>query len=163
MTTHAPEVTGVIGAGTIVVPFLFVDVVVVTSIGVELSTFLYTSTITCRAAVVIPAGSDNTDVSGVTDAELKKLIKEDKVILIDVRNPNEWKKGGIKAQRSVQISRGFLEVKYPKLILSKYKKDDAFVIYCAIEPRAILATKRLKDLGFTNVKYLKGGFKNWSK
>ena len=104
-----------------------------------------------------------TDVSGVTDAELKKLIKEDKVILIDVRNPNEWKKGGIKAQRSVQISRGFLEVKYPKLILSKYKKDDAFVIYCAIEPRAILATKRLKDLGFTNVKYLKGGFKNWSK
>lgn len=104
-----------------------------------------------------------TDVRGVKAPELKKLIKEDKVIVIDVRNPNEWKKGGIKAQKLVQISRGFLEVKYPKLILNKYKKDEAFVVYCTIEPRAILAAKRLKDLGFTNVKYLKGGLKNWSK
>jgi len=40
-------------------------------------------------------------------------------------------------------------------------KDDSFVVYCTIEPRVILATKRLKNLGFTNVKYLKGGLKTW--
>jgi len=100
-------------------------------------------------------------VKFVVGSELKVIIKEDSAILLDVRDPDEWEKGGIKAKRVVQISRGFLEVKYPKLILKKYNKDDNFVVFCAIEPRAILATKRLKDLGFTNVKYLKGGLKKW--
>ena len=40
-------------------------------------------------------------------------------------------------------------------------KDDKIVVYCGVEPRAILASKTLKDLGFTNVSYLKGGYFNW--
>jgi rhodanese-related sulfurtransferase len=47
--------------------------------------------------------------------------------------------------------------------LNKYKKTDAFLVYCALEPRSVFATARLKELGFTNVKYLQKGFKNWSK
>ena len=102
-------------------------------------------------------------VDSVSAAELKKMIKDDSVVVIDVRDPNEWKKGTIQAEKLVHISRGFLEVKYPKLILSKYSKDDNLVVYCAIEPRSILASSRLKELGFKNVRYLKGGSKNWNK
>ena len=103
-----------------------------------------------------------TNVSAVSDSELLEQIKSKKVVLIDVRNANEWVNGSIESDAIVHLSRGFLEVKYPKLILSKYKKTDAFVVYCGIEPRAILATARLKELGFTNVKYLEKGFNSWS-
>ena len=103
------------------------------------------------------------EVSGITAQELVPLLSDRKVIMIDVRDPNEWAKGTIKADKLIKISRGFLEVKYPKLILKKYSKKDRFVVYCGIEPRSILATQTLKKLGFENVSYLKGGFKNWKK
>lgn len=103
------------------------------------------------------------NVEGVSAKELKNLIKKDAVILIDVRDPDEWKKGTIDAKYLVKISRGFLEVKYPKLILEKYNKKDPFVVYCALEPRSVLAASRLKELGFKNVKYLKGGLKEYNK
>ena len=104
-----------------------------------------------------------TTVSGITAEKASKLTNTQNVVFIDVRDPNEWKKGTIKTKNLVQISRGFLEIKYPKLILSKYKKSDELIVFCGIEPRAVFAASRLKDLGFTNVKYLKKGLNNWSK
>lgn len=103
------------------------------------------------------------EVSGVSAEELNEMLKKENIILLDVRNPNEWANGTIKADKVVTISRGFLEVKYPKLILDKYSKDDKFVAYCGIEPRSVLAAKTLKDLGFKNVQYLKSGYNNWKK
>ena len=101
-------------------------------------------------------------VKSISATALKKKIEnKESIILIDVRDPNEWEKGTIEADNVVKISRGFLEVKYPKLILKKYKKNDSYVVYCAIEPRSILAASRLKELGFKKVMYLKGGYKNW--
>jgi len=101
-------------------------------------------------------------VSAVTQLELKEMIeKDDDIVLLDVRNPNEWKKNTIKAKNIVKISRGFLEVKYQKLILSKYNKNDNFIVYCALEPRSVFAAKRLKELGFKNVRYLKSGLIGW--
>ena len=104
-----------------------------------------------------------TKVHGITAEEANKLTADKNVVFIDVRDPNEWKKGSIDAVNLVEISRGFLEIKYPKLILKKYNKSNELIVYCALEPRSVFAASRLKDLGFTNVKYLKKGFKNWSK
>lgn len=102
-------------------------------------------------------------VSSINAESVLSLVSEGKVVLIDVRTADEWAKGVIKSEDLVKISRGFLEVKYPKLILEKYNKNDNFVVYCGIEPRSILAARTLKQLGFKNVAYLKGGFKNWKK
>ena len=99
-------------------------------------------------------------VSGIS---AEKANDAKNVVFIDVRDPNEWEKGTIKTDKLVKVSRGFLEVKYPKVILKKYNKNDAFIVYCALEPRSVFAAARLKELGFTNVKYLQKGFKNWSK
>lgn len=107
-------------------------------------------------------GEAKSKVETVSASQADALIKKGTVVLLDVRNPNEWENGVIKADKLVKISRGFLEVKYPKLILNHYKKEDAYIVYCAIEPRSILAASRLKELGFTNVTYLKGGYKNWT-
>jgi len=40
-------------------------------------------------------------VKFVVGSELKVIIKEDSAILLDVRDPDEWEKGGIKAKRVV--------------------------------------------------------------
>lgn len=97
----------------------------------------------------------------VTAKELNSLISENKTVVLDVRNPNEWESGVIKSDKLVKASRGLLELQYTKKILSKYSKDDKIVVYCGVEPRAILAGQTLTKLGFTNVSYLKGGYFNW--
>jgi len=101
-------------------------------------------------------------VEPIAPQALKTLMSEGKVILIDVRDPDEWEKSTIQYDRQVKISRGFLEIKYPKLILEKYTKEDTFIIYCAMEPRSVFAAQRLLQLGFKHVLFLQGGLKNFN-
>ena len=99
----------------------------------------------------------------ISQRNMRTKLKEKKVILLDVRDPDEWSKGSIDYEKQVQISRGFLEIKYSKLILEKYTKEDTFIVYCALEPRSVFAAQRLQELGFKNVYYLKGGLKKIKK
>lgn len=101
-------------------------------------------------------------VEPVQAEKLKEWMVEQKIILLDVRDPDEWEKSTIDYDRQVKISRGFLEIKYPKLILDKYTKEDTFVVYCALEPRSVFAAQRLKQLGFKHVIYLEGGLKKFN-
>lgn len=101
-------------------------------------------------------------VTPIEAQSLKSLMADEKVILLDVRDPDEWEKSTILYDRQVKISRGFLEIKYPKLILEKYSKEDTFVVYCALEPRSVFAAQRLQQLGFKHVMYLQGGLKNFN-
>lgn len=103
-----------------------------------------------------------TEVDAVTPHQLKTMMDEGKIVLVDIRDPDEWEKSSIAYDRQVKISRGFLEIKYPKLILDKYSKEDTFVLYCALEPRSVLAAQRMKQLGFAHVMYLQGGLKNFN-
>jgi len=101
-------------------------------------------------------------VEAIEPQKLKELMLDEKIILLDVRDPDEWEKSTIQYDRQVKISRGFLEIKYPKLILDKYSKDDMFVVYCALEPRSVFAAQRLQQLGFKHVFYLQGGLKKFN-
>lgn len=103
-----------------------------------------------------------TQVEPIQSQKLKELMLDEKIVLLDVRDPDEWEKSTISYDRQVKISRGFLEIKYPKLILDKYSKEDTFVVYCAMEPRSVFAAQRLQQLGFKHVMYLQGGLKNFN-
>jgi len=103
-----------------------------------------------------------TQVEPIQPQKLKELMLDEKIVLLDVRDPDEWEKSTISYDRQVKISRGFLEIKYPKLILDKYSKEDTFVVYCALEPRSVFAAQRLQQLGFKHVMYLQGGLKNFN-
>lgn len=98
----------------------------------------------------------------VTPEKLSSLLAEGNIVLLDVRDPDEWDKNAISYARSVKISRGFLEIKYPKLILDKYTKEDTFIVYCAMEPRSVFAAQRLQQLGFKHVFYLQGGLNKYN-
>ena len=93
----------------------------------------------------------------VSPKELKRLLesKED-FFLIDVREPEEHEEGHIR--RSLLIPLQTLAEK-----IKGIKKDKPVVLYCHMGPRSRAACEILQELGYTNVKVLKGGFEKWGK
>ena len=93
--------------------------------------------------------------------EVKQLVEQDEISLIDVRDIRElWKEGTIENAR--HIPRGMLEFwldpesSYYKV--NKIKDIKKMVLFCALGFRSALATKSLVDMGFQNVAHVEGGF-----
>ena len=77
-------------------------------------------------------------------------------VLLDVRTKEEYKAGHI--QGAQWFPRGKLEYYIQELIKDP---DSKIVLYCRTGGRSALATLTLKDMGYTNVVDLDGGFKEW--
>ena len=93
--------------------------------------------------------------------EVKQLVEQDEISLIDIRDIRElWKEGTIENAR--HIPRGMLEFwldpesSYYKA--NKIKDIKKMVLFCALGFRSALATKSLVDMGFQNVAHVEGGF-----
>lgn len=100
----------------------------------------------------------------VDDLNLKIENQED-FLLLDVRQPAEYKKSNIPG--SILIPRGMIEFKigndafWEEEFLYTPEKNAEIILYCKKGDRGILATKVLSELGFTNVKNLSGGIIAW--
>ncbi len=98
------------------------------------------------------------DVKVITDTATNYL-------LLDVREPNEHHPGYIPG--SVNLPRGVIEFNIGKQeywdskFLYMPLKDDLIIVYCKKGKRGILAAATLQKMGYTNVKYIEGGFKQW--
>jgi rhodanese-related sulfurtransferase len=79
------------------------------------------------------------------------------VNIIDIRTEAEFKAGHIRGAR--WIPRGKIE--FTSAEEGMPPKDGLMVVYCKKQGRASLCAVRLGELGFTQVKYLEGGFKAW--
>src|SRR5512132_574254 len=92
-------------------------------------------------------------------AELKKRIDTgESVVVIDVRDPDEYRDGSIEGANN--ISRGFLEF---RVGTAAPEPSTPIVLYCQTGLRSMLAAKALHDLGYTNVINLQGGFQRWAQ
>jgi rhodanese-related sulfurtransferase len=101
------------------------------------------------------------EIKTLTSDEVKVVLDDD-TILIDIRDIRElWREGTIKNAK--HIPRGMLEFwldpssDYYKEEFSVNKKK---ILFCAQGMRSALATKTLKDMGFTNIAHVKGGFES---
>ena len=95
--------------------------------------------------------------------DAKKLVADDNVQFIDVRDPNEWEDKGMIAN-AVGASRGMLEFMADPdspYYNPAFDKNKRLVLYCAKGPRSALAAWRLKQMGFEKVCYLNGGMNAW--
>ncbi|WP_165835965.1 rhodanese-like domain-containing protein [Marinifilum breve] len=105
-------------------------------------------------------------VPTITVEELKvKIDSMEMFNLIDVRVKSEHNHGYIPS--AINIPRGTLEF---KIANEKYweneglylpAKDEEYILYCKKGSRSVLAAKSLMELGYKNIKYIKGGFKKW--
>ncbi len=99
------------------------------------------------------------DIKQIEPEELYALDK--KLLLIDVREPEEFSSGYINTHNHLTIPRGKLEFAAIKKIAIDFGHDTHIVTYCLKGPRGALAAFQLKKMGFTNVKNLNGGILNW--
>jgi rhodanese-related sulfurtransferase len=83
------------------------------------------------------------------------------ILLLDVREPEEFASGYLRKENHLTIPRGKLEFVAIKKIFEKYGENVEIVTYCFKGPRGLLAAQQLKKMGFTNVKNLKDGLINW--
>ena len=93
--------------------------------------------------------------------EVKKLIENKEITLIDVRDIRElWKEGTI--ENSKHIPRGMLEFwldpESTYYQANKIQNVKKIVLFCALGWRSALATKSLVEMGFKNVAHVNGGF-----
>ena len=93
--------------------------------------------------------------------EIKKLLDNNEITLIDVRDIRElWKEGTI--ENSKHIPRGMLEFwldpESTYYQANKIQNIKKMVLFCALGWRSALATKSLVEMGFKNVAHVDGGF-----
>ena len=93
-----------------------------------------------------------TDMNGY-----KKMLEEDdKPLLIDIREDNEWAAGH--AAGAIHLGKGIIERDIETKVPDKNAK---MVLYCGGGYRSALAADALRQMGYTNAISLDGGWRAW--
>src|SRR5881397_4281392 len=85
-----------------------------------------------------------------------RLDRGERPVLLDVREREEFRQGYVPG--AVSLPRGFLEMRVEETVPDK---TQPIVAYCGGGTRSLLAGRILKELGYTNVVSMRGGFSGW--
>ncbi|MBI3358796.1 MAG: molybdopterin-synthase adenylyltransferase MoeB [Nitrospirae bacterium] len=120
---------------------------------------------------IVPAVAGGIQTYQERLAGLKKTLKEiapedvqkmiggkEKVTLIDVRESEEYRGGHLPF--AVSVPRGFLEMRIEEAATDRAAP---LVLYCAGGIRSLFATETLKNMGYTSVVSMSGGFSGWTR
>jgi rhodanese-related sulfurtransferase len=101
-------------------------------------------------------------IENLSPDQVQAEMASGNVTLVDIRDAPELSNGTIAG--AVHASRGMLEFyadpgcPYHKAELNP---DHRVILHCASGGRSALAVLALRELGYTNVAHLDGGFKAW--
>jgi rhodanese-related sulfurtransferase len=110
-----------------------------------------------KSAADLIAGAKSR-ISEVTSRQVVDMQRAgEPLTLLDVRDQQEVNLGRI--PDAVHISRGNLETK----VEAQIPRNAHVVVYCASGNRSALAADTLRDMGYTNVASLAGGFRGWAE
>jgi rhodanese-related sulfurtransferase len=105
------------------------------------------------------------EIENLTPLQVKEELSKTGTVLIDIREHEELTQNG-KIAGSVHAPRGMIEFYAdPSLPYHKpeFDKGNRIILQCASGGRSALATKTLKQMGYTNVAHLDGGLKAWKE
>jgi phage shock protein E len=94
----------------------------------------------------------------VNATEFKTLVEKKKGVVIDLRTPDEIKKGKIKGAQEIDFFASDAEARIDKL-----DKKKTYYIYCAGGGRSGECAEMMVNKGFKNVVNLEKGFSEWKK
>lgn len=107
-------------------------------------------TISCQS-------QSDSKIKVISKNEFKQEISKDSIQLIDVRTPEEFKKGSINKAKNINVNDQNFETEIQKL-----NKQKPVYVYCRSGSRSEMAAKKMIELGFTEVIDLQGGYLNWN-
>jgi rhodanese-related sulfurtransferase len=91
--------------------------------------------------------------------EVKKRIDAgERLILVDVREDNEWAKGHLPG--AVHMGKGVIERDIEQRVPDPRAK---LVLYCGGGFRSALVADNLQKMGYTNVESMDGGWRGWTE
>ncbi|HEY1587044.1 MAG TPA: rhodanese-like domain-containing protein [Polyangia bacterium] len=90
------------------------------------------------------------------DDVLAKQQRGEKFRLIDTREDDEWRAGHVRGAE--HIGRGVLE---RDIVAKAPDKDEELILYCGGGFRSALAADNLMRMGYTRVRSLAGGWRDW--
>lgn len=113
------------------------------------------SSLLCAAGVSLAAEAPN-----VTPADAAKLVADGKAVLVDCREPNEWKETGVAAPAVLLPKSDFdAEQKQWAEFLAK-NRDKQILIYCRSGRRSGAVAGALAEKGMKTGNV--GGLKDWT-
>lgn len=97
-------------------------------------------------------------IKEISTEEVEDIIKtRDSVVLIDVREQDEFRAGHLPG--ALGIGRGILEYHIADEVSDTEKE---IVLYCRGGNRSALAADSLRQMGYTNVHSMTGGYRQWN-
>lgn len=104
----------------------------------------------------------NAEIQTIGVEEARRLLDQGGAQFVDVRERHEWTAGHVPG--AVHVPRGSLEFladpSNPNHV-AELHADKKLVLYCAAGGRSALATKTLKEMGFTDLCHIAGGYGAW--
>jgi len=120
--------------------------------------FFKSVSIAAFSAKLLLTGCQPSSVASVTPSEAAKMFSEQKAIIVDVREDDEWKAQHIAGAIHIPLA----QVESRLAELAQYK-DSNVVVQCRSGKRSEKAAGLLKSAGFDKVYNLAGGIMAWDK
>ncbi|MBG88551.1 MAG: hypothetical protein CMO80_16850 [Verrucomicrobiales bacterium] len=108
------------------------------------------------SSITLTAADKDSKHQRVSVEEFEKILKEKKLIVLDVRTPREYKGGHIKGAKLIDFYADDFVAKIGKL-----DKDKEYLVTCAGGVRSAKACKMMAKLGFKKLYDLAPGMRGW--
>lgn len=109
---------------------------------------------------IISFGYSNAQVKSLEPADFYNETKNNNSLqLLDLRSDSDFRDGHIKKA----VNYDYNDDGFETYVLFKFDKKTPLYIYCYTGTRSAEAKNYLKELGFTTVVELQGGFSNWTR
>jgi rhodanese-related sulfurtransferase len=109
------------------------------------------------------------EVKSITPSEAKERLQKDRnALLVDVRDESRIRQTG-KAAGAITISAGSVPIRADQELPVEFRderlqdRSRSVMTICDLGPQSAIAAKTLKDMGFTDVRYVEGGTQGWIK
>lgn len=99
--------------------------------------------------------SSGSSIAAISPLDAKTKLSHKGVVMIDVREPDEYRSGHVKGAKLMPLSS--VPQRWQEL-----KSFDEVIVICRSGNRSMMACRQLSTLGIANVSNLSGGMMAWA-
>jgi len=110
------------------------------------------------AGCVASASAADNNVTRVNAEQAQKLIADKKVVVLDLRTPEEFAAGHIAGATNINFRAADFEK-----ALTTLDKNQPYLVHCASGNRSTQALPKFQKLEFKSLYHLDSGIKGWQK